>query len=88
MRFFGRDFRLADVLTYKPDVAIDRPVEMVIGGTRFSLLPTRGGETRDALLVHMPDHGLLFTGDIFMPYSARRSPKKAASRGSSPASTR
>ena len=68
MRFFGRDFRLADVLTYKPDVAIDRPVEMVIGGTRFSLRPTRGGETRDALLVHMPDHGVLFTGDTFMPY--------------------
>ena len=68
IRFFGRDFRLADVLTYKPDVAIDRPVEMVIGGTRFSLLPTLGGETRDALLVHMPDQGVLFTGDIFMPY--------------------
>ena len=66
--FFGRDFRLADVLTYKPDVAIDRPVEMVIGGTRFSLLPTPGGETRDAMLVHMPDDGLLFAGDIFMPY--------------------
>ena len=67
-RFFGRDFRLADVLTYKPDVAIDRPIEMAIGGTRFSLLPTRGGETGDALLVHMPDEGLLFAGDAFMPY--------------------
>ena len=41
---------------------------MMIGGTRFSLLPTLGGETRDALLVHMPDQGVLFTGDIFMPY--------------------
>jgi hypothetical protein len=40
----------------------------VIGGTRFSLRPTRGGETRDALLVHMPDQGVLFTGDVFMPY--------------------
>jgi glyoxylase-like metal-dependent hydrolase (beta-lactamase superfamily II) len=68
MHFFGRDFRLADVLTYKPDVAIDHPVEMVIGGTLFSLRPTPGGETRDALLVHMPDQGLLFTGDVFMPY--------------------
>jgi glyoxylase-like metal-dependent hydrolase (beta-lactamase superfamily II) len=68
MRFFGRGFRLADVLTYKPDVTIDRAVEMVIGGTRFSLLPTRGGETGDALLIHMPDQGVLFTGDVFMPY--------------------
>ena len=40
----------------------------MIGGTRFSLLPTRGGETDDALLVHMPDAGVLFVGDILMPY--------------------
>ncbi len=86
--FFGRDFRLADVLTYKPDVAIDRPVEMVVGGTRFSLLPTRGGETRDALLVHMPDQVCCSPATSSCPTSARRSPKKAASRGCSPASTR
>ncbi len=67
-RFFGDGFRLDDVLAYRPDVAIDRPTEMAIGGTRFSLLPTRGGETNDALLIHMPDHGVLFTGDILMPY--------------------
>src|SRR5262245_28493955 len=67
-RFFGEQFRLDDVLTYKPDVLIDRPMDMVIGGTRFSLIPTRGGETIDALLVHMPDDGVLFVGDILMPY--------------------
>jgi len=67
-RFFGRDFRLDDALAYKPDVAIDRPTDMTIGGTRFSLLPARGGETEDALLIHMPDSGVLFTGDILMPY--------------------
>jgi glyoxylase-like metal-dependent hydrolase (beta-lactamase superfamily II) len=67
-RFFGEGFALDDVLAYKPDVAIDRPTEMTIGGTRFALLPTRGGETDDALLIHMPDHGVLFTGDILMPY--------------------
>ena len=44
------------------------PTELVIGGTRFALLPTRGGETGDALLVHLPDHGVLFVGDILMPY--------------------
>ena len=63
-----RGFRLDDVLGYKPDVTIDRPTELVIGGTRFTLLPTRGGETDDALLMHMPDHGVLFVGDILMPY--------------------
>ena len=67
-RFFGEGFSLDDVLAYKPDVAIDQPTEMTIGGTRFSLLPTRGGETDDALLIHMPEHGVLFVGDILMPY--------------------
>jgi glyoxylase-like metal-dependent hydrolase (beta-lactamase superfamily II) len=67
-RFFGQGFSLDDVLAYKPDAAIDRPTEMTIGGTRFSLQPARGGETDDALLIHMPQHGVLFVGDILMPY--------------------
>ena len=66
--FFGEGFHLDDVLAYKPDVAIDQPTELSIGGTRFSLLPTRGGETSDALLIHLPEHGVLFVGDILMPY--------------------
>jgi len=67
-QFFGDRFRLEDVLSYKPDVTVDRATPLVIGGTRFSLLPTRGGETDDAMLVHMPDQGVLFVGDILMPY--------------------
>ena len=67
-QFFGDRFRLEDVLSYKPDVTVDRATTLVIGGTRFSLLPTRGGETDDAMLVHMPDQGVLFVGDILMPY--------------------
>lgn len=67
-QFFGEGFRLADVLTYKPDVVVDQPTELTIGGTRFSLRQTRGGETSDALLIHLPDHGVLFVGDILMPY--------------------
>ncbi len=67
-RFFGKEFQLPDVLNYRPDVAIDRPTELIVGGTRFELLPTRGGETDDALLIHMPEQGVLFVGDILMPY--------------------
>ena len=66
--FFGKEFQLADVLSYRPDVTIDRPTTLVVGGTRFDLLPTRGGETEDALLIHMPEQGVLFVGDILMPY--------------------
>jgi len=39
-----------------------------VGGTRFALYPARGGETGDALLIHLPDRGVLFVGDAFMPY--------------------
>ncbi len=67
-RFFGKGFHLADVLSYRPDVVIDQPTELIVGGTRFELLPTRGGETDDALLIHMPEQGVLFVGDILMPY--------------------
>lgn len=67
-RFFGEKFRLDDVLTYKPDVLIDGPRDVVIGETHFRLIPTSGGETNDALLVHMPDEDVLFVGDILMPY--------------------
>jgi glyoxylase-like metal-dependent hydrolase (beta-lactamase superfamily II) len=67
-RFFGSKFHLDDVLRYKPDVTITAPTEVEVGGTRFSLLPTRGGETDDAMLIHMPVQGVLFVGDIMMPY--------------------
>jgi glyoxylase-like metal-dependent hydrolase (beta-lactamase superfamily II) len=66
--FFGKDFRMEDVLGYRPDVSIDRRTELTIGGTRLELLPTRGGETSDAMLIRMPDQGVVFVGDILMPY--------------------
>ena len=47
-RFFGQRFRLEDVLSYKPDMAIDKRTDLVVGGSTFELLPARGGETADA----------------------------------------
>jgi len=41
---------------------------LVLGGTEFSLYPVHGGETSDALLVHLPASGVLFTGDVLMPF--------------------
>jgi glyoxylase-like metal-dependent hydrolase (beta-lactamase superfamily II) len=67
-QFFGTRFDLADVLSYHADTTVERATELVVGGTRFELLPTRGGETDDAMLIHMPDQGVLFVGDILMPY--------------------
>src|SRR2546430_6374076 len=38
------------------------------GKLELHLIPVRGGETADALFVHLPQRGLLFVGDAFMPY--------------------
>ncbi|HEU5293396.1 MAG TPA: MBL fold metallo-hydrolase [Burkholderiaceae bacterium] len=66
--FFGQSFNADDVASYRPDVAIDRPTDLVVGGTRIELIPTQGGETDDAMLIRLPEHGVLFVGDILMPY--------------------
>jgi glyoxylase-like metal-dependent hydrolase (beta-lactamase superfamily II) len=52
----------------KPDRLISERTSLVVGDTEFVLIPVRGGETPDALMVHLPASGLLFTGDVMMPY--------------------
>jgi glyoxylase-like metal-dependent hydrolase (beta-lactamase superfamily II) len=67
-RFFGKSFDLDDVTSYRPDVVVDHAMEVTIGGSRFDLLPISGGETEDALLVHLPRYNTMFVGDFIMPY--------------------
>jgi glyoxylase-like metal-dependent hydrolase (beta-lactamase superfamily II) len=64
--FFGRDARGPWELA--PTRTIARPETLTLGGTRVALYPAAGGETEDALLVHLPDSGVLFVGDVLMPY--------------------
>jgi glyoxylase-like metal-dependent hydrolase (beta-lactamase superfamily II) len=52
----------------KPDRLISERTSVVIGDTEFVLIPVRGGETPGALLVHLPASGLLFAGDVLMPW--------------------
>ena len=52
----------------QPDRLISERTSLVVGDTQFVLIPVRGGETPDALMVHLPASGLLFTGDVMMPY--------------------
>jgi glyoxylase-like metal-dependent hydrolase (beta-lactamase superfamily II) len=66
--FFGERFSIDDVLNFKPDLTIDRRTELKIGGTRIELIPVQGGETHDAMLIHLPDQGVMFVGDFIMPY--------------------
>jgi glyoxylase-like metal-dependent hydrolase (beta-lactamase superfamily II) len=50
------------------DKAISGVTSLSVGGTEFVLYPTTGGETSDALMVYLPASGVLFTGDVMMPY--------------------
>src|SRR5258706_453742 len=52
----------------QPDRLISERTSVVVGDTEFVLIPVRGGETPDALMVHLPASGLLFAGDVMMPY--------------------
>ena len=51
-----------------PDQLISQPTPLTIGGTELILYPAPGGETSDALMIHLPASGVLFTGDVLMPY--------------------
>ena len=66
--FFGEPFSPDDVLSYKPDITIDTRTDMNIGGSKFELIPVRGGETHDAMLIYLPDDRVMFMGDVIMPY--------------------
>ena len=66
--FFGTRFDVEDVRTFAPDAPVDGRTDLTIGGTRFELIPASGGETADALLIHLPELGVMFVGDVIMPY--------------------
>lgn len=51
-----------------PDRTIDSPTRLVLGGLEFILTPVYGGETEDALLIHLPERRIVFAGDMLMPY--------------------
>jgi glyoxylase-like metal-dependent hydrolase (beta-lactamase superfamily II) len=64
--FFGGEARRRyDVV---PGQLVAARETLTVGGTEFVFYPVRGGETADALLIHLPGPGLLFVGDVFMPY--------------------
>ena len=67
-QFFGERFSSEDVLSYKPDITIDNRTDLNIGGSKVELIPARGGETHDAMLIYLPDEKVMFMGDVIMPY--------------------
>src|ERR1700677_2437664 len=51
-----------------PDQLISQPTPLTVGDTEVVLYPAPSGETGDALMIHLPASGVLFTGDVMMPY--------------------
>ncbi len=66
--FFGERFNLDGALRFAATRTIAARTTLRYGETDFELIPVRGGETDDALLVRLPASGLVFAGDAFMPY--------------------
>jgi alkyl sulfatase BDS1-like metallo-beta-lactamase superfamily hydrolase len=58
----------ADIgLKFVPDLLVDDSVSFTVGGRRFEVLATPGGETTDSLCVWLPDERIVFTGNLFGP---------------------
>jgi glyoxylase-like metal-dependent hydrolase (beta-lactamase superfamily II) len=68
-RTFGWFFGSRPVgLDVRVDRTVSSPESLRHGGFQIEIIPVSGGETDDALFVHLPRQGLLFVGDAFMPY--------------------
>lgn len=50
-----------------PDLLFEDRHGFDVGGRRFELLATPGGETTDSLVVWLPDERIVFTGNLFGP---------------------
>jgi alkyl sulfatase BDS1-like metallo-beta-lactamase superfamily hydrolase len=48
-----------------PDITFDDRLELELGGLRMELFWTPGGETTDSMVIWLPDHGVVFTGNLF-----------------------
>lgn len=51
----------------EPDMVVDRRYEFELGGRRFELISTPGGEALDGLTLWMPRERIVFTGNLFGP---------------------
>lgn len=56
-----------EVPVITPDIEVDRRFDFEVGGRRFEVLSTPGGETLDSLTVWMPNEKVAFTGNLFGP---------------------
>lgn len=50
-----------------PDVLFDDSYAFTLGGVDFELISTPGGETIDSTVIWLPQHKILFSGNVFGP---------------------
>jgi len=53
--------------TPTPDITFDDRYDFELGGLKVELLSVPGGETIDSLAVHLPQHRIVFSGNMFGP---------------------
>jgi glyoxylase-like metal-dependent hydrolase (beta-lactamase superfamily II) len=51
----------------EPTVLVEDRLDFTLGSVRFAVLAMPGGETLDSLIVHLPDRGIVFTGNALGP---------------------
>jgi glyoxylase-like metal-dependent hydrolase (beta-lactamase superfamily II) len=51
----------------EPDILVEDQLAFDLGGRRFEVISTPGGETLDSLCVWMPNERVVFTGNLFGP---------------------
>jgi alkyl sulfatase BDS1-like metallo-beta-lactamase superfamily hydrolase len=49
----------------EPTLSFEECHAFELGGLRFDLIATPGGETTDSMVIWLPDHGICFTGNLF-----------------------
>jgi alkyl sulfatase BDS1-like metallo-beta-lactamase superfamily hydrolase len=52
---------------FAPDILVDDRFDFSLGDRRFEVLSTPGGETRDALIVWLPNERVAIVGNLFGP---------------------
>lgn len=62
-RMFG-PFTFDDIEVVPPSTTFDGELELVVGGTAVHLHEVGPAHTRGDVVVHVPDRGVVFTGDI------------------------
>jgi alkyl sulfatase BDS1-like metallo-beta-lactamase superfamily hydrolase len=66
-----------------PDIVVDRRYEFELGGRRFEVISTPGGEALESLTVWLPKERVAFTGNLFGPVFLAM-PNLVTTRGDKP----